>query len=247
MIRRSLFVLLTALAFTSPPASADWPGWKSLVGSGVARSESREVGAFTGIVLSIPAVVEIKMGDKESIVVEADDNLVALVETVVEEGKLRIRFKDRFNLSHSRDIKVFVVARRIESLAISGSGDIRAAALKCDKLDANISGSGDIRIGKLECGAVRVAISGSGDCSVGGKADSLEASIAGSGDVVAGTLETRRAAVNIAGSGDAQVWAREALSISVVGSGDVAYFGDPAISKSVLGSGSVKRLGPRPG
>jgi len=245
MIRRCLLVLLAAFAATL--ANADWPGWNSLVGSGVKKSEAREVGPFTGIVLGIPAVVEIKLGDKESVVVEADDNLVAEVETVVENGSLRIRFKDHFSLFHSREIKVFVVARRIATLAISGSGDIRAAALKGDSLSASISGSGDIRIGQLECGALQVAISGSGNFIAGGNAESLAASIAGSGDLTAGRLETRRASVNIVGSGDAQVWAREALSVSVAGSGDVAYYGDPAISKSMLGSGTVRRLGPRPG
>jgi hypothetical protein len=245
MIRRSLLVFLAA--FASTVAGADWPSWQSLVGSGVAKSESRDVGAFTAIVLAMPAVVEIRLGDKESVVVEADDNLVAKVETVVDNGSLRIRFRDRFNFSSSREIKVLVVARRIERMAISGSGDIRAAALKGESLDANISGSGDIRIGTLDYRAVQVAIGGSGDFTAGGMADSLEASIAGSGNVAAGKLETRRAAVNIVGSGDARVWVREALSVSVAGSGDVAYYGDPAISKSVLGSGSVKRLGPRPG
>jgi hypothetical protein len=58
-------------------------------------------------------------------------------------------------------VNVYVTARRIEALAISGSGDISAPALTGEALKLSISGSGDMRIG--------------------GKVDGLTASIAGLG------------------------------------------------------------------
>jgi hypothetical protein len=245
MPRRSLLAFLAFAAASF--AHADWFDWIALSGSGVVKSEAREVGAFTGIALSIPALVEVRTGDRESVVVEADDNILPLVETVVEGGSLQIRSRDKVASLHAKTLKVSVTARKIESLAISGSGDIRAASLKGESLSAKISGSGDIRIATLDAGSLQVAISGSGDFTAGGKAESLQASIAGSGNLAAGSLDTRRAAIKIAGSGDAKVWVREALSVSVAGSGDVAYYGDPAISKSVAGSGTLKRLGAAPG
>jgi hypothetical protein len=244
MLHSFLLVLLAAVA---PLAHADWFYWNAFAGSGVVKSESREVGAFTGIALSLPALVEVRTGDRESVLVEADDNVLPLVETVVEGGSLKIRFRDKSAPVRTKNLKVTVTARKIESLAISGSGDIRAAALKVESLSAKISGSGDIRIASLDTRSVQVAISGSGDFTAAGKAESLQASIAGSGNLKAGGLDTKRAAIKIAGSGDAKIWVREALSVSVAGSGDVAYYGDPAISQSVAGSGSLKRLGPAPG
>jgi hypothetical protein len=245
MLRRTFLIVLAASA--APLACADWPGWGSLTGSGVLRREAREVAPFTGISLSLPATVEITLGDRETVEVEADDKLLAGIETVVERGSLQVRFRDKVNFARSREIKVLVTARRIDALAISGTGDIHAAVLKADSLSARISGSGDIRIAQLDAGSVKVAISGSGDFSAGGKADSLEASIAGSGDLKTARLDTKRASISIAGSGDARVWVREKLAVSVAGSGDIRYYGDPAISKSVLGSGTLTRLGAAPG
>ena len=242
MLRRSLLALLAATAVTL--ANADW---STFFGSGVVKSEPRAVGTFSGIALSIPAVVEIKQGEGDSVVVEAEDNVLPQVETAVEGGQLKIRFKDNFNSFRVKQIRVLVTARKIDSLAISGSGDIRAASLKGDTLSAKIAGSGDIRIGHFEGGSVKVAISGSGDFTSAGKADSLEGSIAGAGDIRADKLETKRAAIKVAGSGSAKIWVREALSVSVAGSGNVGYYGDPAVSKSVAGSGSLKRLGAAPG
>jgi hypothetical protein len=72
-----------------------------------------------------------------------------------------------------------VTARTIHSLAVSGSGDIRAEALKSAGLTARIAGSGDIRIARLDSPSLVAYISGSGDLAVGGSIESLSVSIAG--------------------------------------------------------------------
>ena len=239
----SIFVV--SLLGLAPPAAAF--GWGAKVtGSGIIKSETRAANGFTGIALSVPAVAEIVQGSSEGIVIETDDNILPLIETVIEDSKLKIRFKDRNMSVSTKTLKMTINVKTIESLAVAGSGDLRAAKLQAGKLKTSIAGSGDVRITSLDTDTLSISIAGSGNFAAGGKANSVEAKIAGSGDLKIGTLASGNVRVKIAGSGNATVWAKESLTLSVAGSGDVSYYGDAKLKQSVAGSGNVKRLGAAP-
>jgi hypothetical protein len=241
----ALLSLSLSLAFA--PTAEAWGWGTNVTGSGTAKTEARQVSGFTGISLSLPAKVTLIQGDKESLTIEGDDNVVPLIESVVERGSLKLRFTEKnLNLKTKTPLRITVYAKTIESLSVAGSGDIVADQLKSPTLKTSIAGSGDVAIKNLSADTLKVSISGSGDFAAGGKVDAIEANVAGSGDIKAGRLESKTVKISIAGSGDATVWAKEGLQVSVAGSGDVKYYGDPEIKKSVLGSGSMKRLGATP-
>ena len=210
------------------------------------RRETRPVSGFVAIGLAVPAKLEVIQGETEGMAIEGEESALANVETVVEDGTLKIRAKSRVNFAWNSKLRITVNAKRIESLAISGAGDIQAQTLRSPSLKVTISGSGDVRIATLDTERLEVAIHGSGDVRLAGKAAEVSSRIAGSGDLKAERLEARQVKISIAGSGDAAVWARESLAVKIAGSGDVRYYGDPTIDKTIMGSGSVKRLGPAP-
>jgi hypothetical protein len=231
---KSLVVFLALLATGAVAFAAD-------------KRETRAVTPFTTISLSAPLKLELVQGESESLSLEGDESALAEIETVVEDGTLKIRTKPKMTWSWSNSkVRGKVTARNIEALRISGSGDIAAATLRAAGLKLSISGSGDIKIATLSAANLDFAISGSGDITLGGKAEGINGSIAGSGDLHAAKLEVRDAKVSIAGSGDITVWATQSLAVKVAGSGDVKYYGDPAIQKNVAGSGSVRRMGNAP-
>lgn len=235
------------LAFIAMAASACASPSESITGSGVVKSEERAVAGFSGIAISFSGRVDVVQSGRESLTLSADDNVLPLIETVVENNILHVRMVKRpLNLHTRTPMRVTLHVKTLDSVAINGSGDLHAPVLKSGKFSIAIHGSGDVRLGAITADAISVKVRGSGDVFAAGKADSIDISIAGSGDVKAGRLETRRAEVAIAGSGDAQVWAREALSVAVAGSGDVEYFGDPKLSSRIVGSGALKRRGASP-
>lgn len=243
--RRTLLAVL-ALALAAAPSAFALASWTPVVASGKVASESRAAPAFTGIALSLPGKVELVQGSPASVTVEADDNLLPEIETVVEGGKLRIRFQRNLNVVGKATLRFKVSAPHIESIAVAGSGDVSAGRLSGAALSISVGGSGDVSVADVQVEALRVAIAGSGDVKAAGRAGELSAKISGSGDLGAGRLDAKRATVSIAGSGDAVLWARETLEVSIAGSGDVRYHGDPVVRKSIAGSGAVKRLGPAP-
>jgi hypothetical protein len=196
-----------------------------------AATETRDVSGFTALGLAAPVQVELVIGDRESVVLEGDAEALARIDTYVEHGSLQIKRKRD---SHDWDpgwkkneVRARVTAKRIEAIAISGSGDVKVPQLSADSLALAISGSGDIAIG-------------------GGKVGNLSVRIAGSGDVKAPKVDAQAVSISISGSGVALVWARQSLAVKVAGSGDVRYYGDPTVAQTVAGSGSVKRLGAAP-
>jgi carbon monoxide dehydrogenase subunit G len=243
----SALLIVGMLGFVPAPAFAwDWNWGAKVSGSGNIKSETRAVSGFTGISLGVPANAEIVQGGNEGISIETDDNILTLIETVVEEGKLKIRFKDRNMSVSTKTLKMTINVKTLDTLSVAGSGDLRAAKLQVGQLKTSIAGSGDVRIASLDADTLTLSIAGSGDFSANGKANTVEGKIAGSGNVKIGNLSANNVKLSIAGSGDATVWAKDTLTISVAGSGDIAYYGDPKITQSVAGSGSVKRLGSAP-
>lgn len=225
----------------------DWIGGAKVQGSGRLVKQTRALAHFTGVNLNLPGDMELRIGNTESITIETDDNLLPLIESVIENGVLKIRPLKRNSNFQTRSMKIVVHAKAIERLALSGSGSIVSDALKGNTLQFDIGGSGSINVKGMEAQAVAISLGGSGDMKSGkGKADSLSVSIGGSGDVDVGLVQVSDASVSVAGSGEAIVSPSAGLSVTIAGSGDVNYYGDPKVSKSVVGSGEVTRLGSAP-
>jgi hypothetical protein len=248
--RRTLLAACIAgsLAATAQVGAAPWDwGGEQVQGSGRIVKQVRQVGNFNGLSLGLPGHVELRIGNSEGITIEADDNLLPLVETVVEGGTLKIRPTKRNLNLRSESIRVVVQARSIERLALGGAGSIDADPLRGRKLDVDLGGSGTIRLKGVESDTMAVSLGGSGDLQAArGAVGKLTVSIGGSGDVDLGRVQTNSASVTIAGSGEATVWPRKELSATIAGSGDVNYYGDPQVSKSTVGSGGVRRMGASP-
>jgi len=251
---RALFLAAGVLAVAAPAGVAQAAGplsWigggERIQGSGKLVKQTRTLGHFTGLATSVSGDIEVRVGTTESITIETDDNILPQLETVVEQGTLRIRPVKRNLQLDTRRMKMVLQVRGLDHISVAGSGSVDADVLRGERVQLDIGGSGNINLRQLDGKTVAVAVGGSGDLRVnGGKAERLQVSIGGSGEVQAGKLAARDVSVSIGGSGQATVWATQALSVSVAGSGDVEYYGDPQVSKNVLGSGSVKRLGGTP-
>lgn len=218
------------------------------MGSGVVKTETRNVSEFHRIALGVPATVELHQGGPDGVSITGEDNVVPLVETVVDNGTLKIRWSGRrdYSIDTTRDITIVVNARTIDGLAIAGAGRIHAVRLKTNAFHASLAGSGGVSIDSLDADSASTSIDGSGELKAAGRADVLEASIAGSGSLSAAKLKTNRARITLAGSGDASVWATETLAARIAGSGEVKYYGTPQVSSTVAGSGAVRQAGNAP-
>lgn len=213
-------------------------------GSGVTKTETRQVSGFHRITLGVTADVEVRQGASEGLTITGDDNVVARVETVVDDGTLRIRWKDRNTEASYERLRVTIDARDVDDLTIGGAGSIHAARLDAPAFKATLGGSGRVTVDDLRAKSVGVTLAGSGEAKLAGRAESLDATLAGSGQLAAARLDTRRARLTLQGSGRAEVRASDNLDVTIAGSGEVVYHGKPAVRQSVLGQGRITAAAP---
>lgn len=208
--------------------------------SGSNVSKSYSVPAFSGIELSINADVTVKQDSIQSLVVEAPENIQERLSFNVFGGILNISYKEHCGAVVGEDIKIYATAVQIQSLKISGSGNISSSnTLKTPTLSLKISGSGGINI-STETQSTIANISGSGKMNLIGTTNFEDLNISGSGDFHAYGLNSANSTIRISGSGNAEVSVSNNLNVEISGSGDVFYKGNPTVNSSISGSGKLK-------
>ena len=213
------------------------------VGSGKVVSETRDVSNYHGVELAGVGELTITQDDKESLVVEAEDNIVPLIETTVKpDGTLWIGWKGG-SVQPTRPVIFKLSVKTLDRLKLSGSGSIRAEKISSTSATVALPGSGNIVIDHLATGPLTVALEGSGNIKLGGEAANQSVQLSGSGGYEAGGLKTEAGMVTLSGSGECKLWAEKTLMVNLDGSGEVGYYGNPAVVKNVRGSGEIRALG----
>jgi hypothetical protein len=210
-------------------------------GSGDIATGQRSVSGFDELHFSGIGNLVIQQGDEETLTIEADDNIIDLVETDVRGGKLYIKFRTGFNVIPTSRMRFLLTVRDLDRIDLSGVGDIECGSFGTDDIEFNISGSGNIDF-VIETGSLEVNISGLGDINLDGKADFHRVNISGSGKYDAEDLQSNECEVEITGLGSATVDVREKLDVVISGAGNVYYTGDPSVSRSISGLGRIKSL-----
>jgi len=212
---------------------------QSVRGSGNVISESRHVPEFRELRLEGRGKVSLTQGNRSSVEVTTDDNILPSIDTEVTNGKLIISHEKGKDLRPTT-LYFAITVKDLEGISIAGSGDIIGnEVFNSEKLYTDIAGSGDIDI-RVSADRLESSISGSGSISLSGSANSYDARITGSGNIDAFDLQTTESSVVITGSGNLRIRVSDRLRAKITGSGDVLYKGDPRISQSITGSGKVK-------
>ena len=188
-------------------------------GSGVPASESRTVAGFGEVELAGSSNVTIRVGEKRSVRVFADDNLLGHITTKVVDDSLTIGNRPGSVSTHS-PTRVEVGVPSLDVLTLSGSGTVVLTGVTGPRLAVTISGSGIVH--------------------ATGSTDQLDATVSGSGQAQLSELIATAAKALVSGSGLIAVTATNVLDASVTGSGAILYQGNPGnLTTSVTGSGTI--------
>ena len=188
-------------------------------GFGVAATQSREVAAFNSVELAGSNNLVVHVGEKQSVVVRADDNLLDRVTTEVQSGKL-------------------VVANTPGSFTTKSPMSVEVNVPTLDAL--MLTGSGNIVVNNIEADSLKVILPGSGTLAGNGTATRLDVTVSGSGTVQFPRLVANDVRARVSGSGTILVAVTKSLDASVSGSGAILYAGNPQeVTKSVTGTGAI--------
>jgi len=232
-------ILLAFLIAALLPIAGCWIPTGVEHGSGVIVKESRTVSGFDRFEFETSGNVYLSQGDKESIAIETDDNIINHVKTDIQNGVLNISTDKSIS---PKKFNVYLTMKNIYGCTLSGSGNINAQTqILTPKIDLQLEGSGSINLPNLLAKESGLLISGSGNITVKGNGDTKLVQIDGSGNIDAFEFESQVCKAVINGSGNAAVNAKTSLDAQINGSGDITYRGNPKVVKRhVSGSGSIR-------
>jgi hypothetical protein len=185
-------------------------------GNGQVRSEAREVGAFTSIEAGGAYRLQASRGPRR-LEVRTDANLLPLVETSVQSGRLVVRSQE--TLRPTDGVTVTVSTPELRRVQISGAvkGSVRDLA-------------GD---------SFEIKLSGAGSLDLSGKVRRFAVSLSGAGRLRADALLAEEATVRCSGAGNVELNAAKTLDVVLSGAGRVTYHGDPKVSERISGVGAL--------
>ncbi|HEX8215904.1 MAG TPA: head GIN domain-containing protein [Allosphingosinicella sp.] len=238
---RGIFIL-TASALSLALAACSAGARES---DGEARTASRDfqVGAFRSVSLTGSPDVVVTVGGTPSVRAEGDARLVERLDIRVEDGDLKIGYRERnswsFGFHRDRHVTIHVTVPALAAATLTGSGDMRVDRVQGDRFVATVTGSGDLEVGQLRAAEAVFTLTGSGAIRARGSAQRSHVELAGSGDVDLAGLEIRDAVVSLHGSGDVSANATGAARVTLMGSGDVSITGPARCQIEKRGSGEV--------
>lgn len=204
------------LGFSLPTVSI----FSSIKGSGVIKTEKRELAGFKKIEVSGAIEVEINAQKDFSVDVEADDNLLEYVKTEVDGDTLKIYTKSRI-WKHNK-IRVVISMPELTEADVSGASKITANNIKTDSFKIDVSGASKIE--------------------VNGEAKDLKIEASGASKINAENLKVANADVDISGATSVTVNATEEVKAEASGASKINYVGEPKnVIKDVSGASKVSQ------
>lgn len=215
-----MFKQITVLLFVLSLLFVSCQSKPTIRGSGTASSENRVAGFVNQIDVIGDFEIDITCGKTNSIKVEAEDNILPLIETKFEDEKLTISTKEE--ITALKIVKIIVTLHSLSEIDSDGKSKITVHSIHSDELEISANEEGVIELD--------------------GKVDDLNINIDDEAKVLAKGLLAKNTNVNIYGDGMAEVHARKYFDASVKGKGVIDYWGDPEeIKISASGGGSVNK------
>ncbi len=190
-------------------------------GSGIIKTESREVTTFSSISFKSVGKLKIQQTGKESLTIIAEDNILPILEIRVSDQTLYINNIKSSSIDPTQPIEFIVEVKSLERLDINGVGSIEVKDIQGKRLSVSLDGVGSI--------------------AIAGNVDVLELNLDGVGSFNGAELRAKQAIVRNKGVGSAVVNVSEELNATVLGIGSIEYIGSPQVKESVKGMGTIKK------
>ncbi len=246
LIRRVCRVALlpAVVLFCSLLQSYDQTPGVVLNGSGGLLTEERQVADFTAVSVSSGINLQIRRGDKISVKVQTNRNIVPYIETRVERGTIYVRLKARTIINRSRDLNVYITMPVVSELVASGSSEI---VLK-DRFDTPgmvyiRAGVASKITGEIACDRMEVNTNSGSEVSLEGKVRDVCTVKCSSGSYFYSYgLVTNNLNLTATSGSEIHATADGSISINATSSSKISYRGrGKVVGMNAAGNAKVKR------
>ena len=212
-------------------------------GNGNVVKQEREIQPFSKLKIGGVLNVYLSQGDTESLTIEADENLLDMIETINRGDKLTIRLKEGIEIKKAKQKNIYLTLKNIDDLEIGGVVNVETTTpLQVTNLDVEIGGVSNTDL-DLRCETLTADAQMVGTLTLRGEVQEADIKNAGVGNLKAYDLKVDRLTIKNSGVGSAEVYAQDEISITASGVGSVRYKGDPTVKElNTSGMGKVKKI-----
>jgi hypothetical protein len=199
--------MLFALAIGAVSVQTACAQNKTIEGNGNLVTRDIPVQSFSKLDASGVYELRLSQGDKESVKIEADENLQELFEVKNQGDKLVIDTKkmNNTNLKSKNKMRVYVTFKKLTDVALSTVGNVRSdEELVFDDLKLESKSVGNIDL-KLTANKLDIENKSVGNINLSGKAQTAVFMNKGVGNLEAGDLRVQTMNIENAGVGHAEV------------------------------------------
>ena len=210
-------------------------------GNGNIQVENRTLNqSFNAIKASQGLEVYITQGNEESIVIEADENLLELIKTEVKDNELRIYAEK--NIGYAASKKIMVTFKDVSKItSTSGSDVISTNTITTDYLELNTSSGSDMKL-TVNTSTLHCDSSSGSDLKLSGNTEKLVADASSGSDIRASELIAISSQVKATSGADITVNTAKELTADANSGGDIKYYGNPdKVHKTDSHSGSITK------
>ena len=236
---KTISTIYLLLLFPAVIAFAGCDNLLGVQGNGRVKSEERSVSSFDQISVGGAFDVYLTQGETESLRVEADENLLSLIETKVSNGRLVIRSRE--NIGEAKELNVYVTFRELNKIEASGACEIKnEGQLNFGNLVLNGSGASEIDL-TLRAEKLEGEYSGASEVDLEGSAEVCEFNLSGASELDAEGLVVQQMKIDLSGASEAEVQVMQHLKVRASGASSVKYTGNPTIDEHTSGASSVRK------
>jgi hypothetical protein len=211
-----------------------------IVGSGVEKKDARQVADFTRVELRSFIAATVTVGEKPSLTIVGDDNIVPLVVSRVKDGVLEILVEAQQPIQVKNSLQALITTPKLESVLAEGVVKATCTLGETASFRAEASGASTITLEKVQSGSLELVAEGASTVYAKGKTESLKAEALGASTVSAPDLQAEKATVSIEGASTGKLRVSGSVDGSVDGASNATISGGPKTrSVSTTGASSV--------
>jgi len=210
-----------------------------IVGSGFTIEEERDVAEFNSISTSSGINIILEQSDKQSVKIEAEENILPFIETNVRAGELIVKFSSgMLFMQTNKPVNCYISANDINSIKLSSSAALSCDDLNSDELSINMSSSASAQV-NAEVKYLKINMSSSAILKISGEALKQDVSVSSSAKYLAEDLKSSECFVKSSSSAQAFINVSDELNAEASSSGQIKYTGSPNIISSISSAGSI--------
>ena len=141
-------------------------GTNNITGVGDVVTETLDLSSFQSIKNTGVANIYVTVGDTQSVVLKAQQNIIDVITYEVNNSTLEIGIQNNTSINESKGIVFEITIPEIDKIELIGVGDYELSGDSQDELYIILTGVGTVRAYDLEVNVCHITSTGVGNCQV---------------------------------------------------------------------------------